>query len=91
LKSCKSPGVNPIPAELIQAGGEVLRAEIHKRIRLNWNIEELPHQCKESVVVPVHKKGDKTVCRSYQGTSFLSNSYKISSTILLSNLTPSAE
>jgi hypothetical protein len=25
-----------------------------------WNKEELPDQWKESVIVPVHKKGDKT-------------------------------
>jgi hypothetical protein len=25
-----------------------------------WNKEELPNQCKESIIVPVHKEGDKT-------------------------------
>jgi uncharacterized FlaG/YvyC family protein len=32
LKTYKSPGVDQIPAELIQAGGEALRSEIHKLI-----------------------------------------------------------
>jgi hypothetical protein len=44
LKSYKSPGVDQIPAELIQAGGEKLRSEIHKLIKLLWNKEEFPHQ-----------------------------------------------
>jgi hypothetical protein len=57
LKMYKSPGVDQIAAELIQAGGETLRSEIHKLIKLAWNKEELPHQWKESIVVPVHKKG----------------------------------
>jgi hypothetical protein len=56
LKRCKSPGADQIPAELIQAGGETLRSDIHKLIRLIWNKEELPHQWKESIVVPIHKK-----------------------------------
>jgi hypothetical protein len=60
LKRYKSPGVDQIPAELIQAGGETLRSEIHNRITLIWN-KELPHQWKESIVVPIHKKGDKTL------------------------------
>jgi hypothetical protein len=30
LKSYKSPGVDQIPAELVQAGGETLLSEIHK-------------------------------------------------------------
>jgi hypothetical protein len=34
LKSYKSPGVDQIPAELIQAGGETLRSDIHKLIKL---------------------------------------------------------
>jgi hypothetical protein len=43
-KRYKSPGVDQIPAELIQAGGETLRSEIHKLIKLIWNKEELPQQ-----------------------------------------------
>jgi hypothetical protein len=42
LKSYKSPGVDQIPAELIKAGGETLRFEIYKLIKLIWNKEELP-------------------------------------------------
>jgi hypothetical protein len=68
----KSPGVDQIPAELIQAGGETLRSEIHKLIKLIWNKEELPHQWKESIVVPIHKKGDRTDCSNYRGISLLS-------------------
>jgi hypothetical protein len=59
LKSYRSPGVDQIPAELIQAGGETLCSEILKLIKLILNKEELPHQWKESIVVPIHKKGDK--------------------------------
>jgi hypothetical protein len=44
LKRYKSPGVDQIPAEVIQAGGETLRSAIHKLIKLIWNKEELPHQ-----------------------------------------------
>jgi hypothetical protein len=37
LKRYKSPGVDQIPAELIQAGGEILHSEIHKLTKLIWN------------------------------------------------------
>jgi hypothetical protein len=59
LKMYKSPGVDQIPALLIKAGGETLRSEIHKLIKLIWNKEELHHQWKESIMVPIQKKGDK--------------------------------
>jgi hypothetical protein len=91
LKRYKSSGVDQIPAELIQAGGGTLRSEIHKLIKLIWNKEELPQQWKESIVVPIHKKGDKTDCSNYRGISLLSTSYKILSNILLARLTPNAD
>jgi hypothetical protein len=53
------------PAELIQAWGGTLHSEIHKLIKLIWNKEELTHQWKESIVVPIYKKGDKTECSNY--------------------------
>jgi hypothetical protein len=88
LKTYKPLGVDQIPAELFQARGETLRSEIHKLIKLIWNKEQLPHQWKESTVVPIHKKGDKTDYSNYRGISLLSTSCKILSNILLARLTP---
>jgi hypothetical protein len=48
-------------------GGGILHSEIHKLIMLIWNKEELPLQWKESIVVPIHKKGDKSDCSNYRG------------------------
>jgi hypothetical protein len=42
LKKYKSPGSDQIPAELIQAGGEILLSEIIKLINSVWNKEDLP-------------------------------------------------
>jgi hypothetical protein len=60
LKSHKSPGIDQIPAELIIAGGRIIQSEIHKLIISTWNKEELPEKWKESIIVPIYKKGDKT-------------------------------
>jgi hypothetical protein len=57
LKSYKSPGTDQIPAELIKAGGETLNSEIHRFICCIFNEEELPQQWKESIIVPIYKKG----------------------------------
>jgi hypothetical protein len=87
LKKYKSPGSDQIPAELIQAGGEILLSAIHKLIYSVWSKEELPDQWKESIIVLIHKKGDKTDCNNYRGISLLSTSYKMLSNIL-SRLVP---
>jgi hypothetical protein len=57
LKKYKSPGSDEIPAELIQAGREILLSTIHKHINSIWNKGEFPDQCKESMIVPIHKNG----------------------------------
>jgi hypothetical protein len=52
MKKYKSPGSDQIPAELIQAGGEILLSEIHKLINFVWYKEKLPDQWKEYIIVP---------------------------------------
>jgi hypothetical protein len=91
LKRHKSPGTDQIPAELIKAGGRTIPSEIHKLINSIWDKEELPEQWKESIVVPIYKKGDKTDFSNYRGISRLSTTYKILSNIRLSRLTPCAD
>jgi hypothetical protein len=55
LKKYISPGSDQIPAQLIQAGGELLLSAIHKLINSIWNKKELLYQSKESIIIPVHK------------------------------------
>jgi hypothetical protein len=45
-------------------------------------------QWKESIIVPIHKKRDKTACNNYREISLLSTSYKLLSNILVSRLDP---
>ena len=90
LKNHKSPGTDQIPAELIKAGGRTIRCEIYKLIISIWNKEELPDEWKESIIVPIYKKGDKTECNNYRGILLLPTTYKVLSNILLSRLIPYA-
>jgi len=91
LKNHKSPGIDQIPAELIEAGGRTICCAIHKFIIYIWNKEELPEEWKESTIVPIHKMGDKTDCNKYRGISLLLTAYKILSNILFSMLIPYSE
>src|SRR5215475_5791408 len=77
LKSHNSPGIDQIPAALIKAGGRTLRCAIHELIISIWNKEELPEEWKESIIVPIYKKGDKTDCNNYRSISLLPTTYKI--------------
>jgi hypothetical protein len=71
LKNCKMPGSGQIPAELIQAVGEIIQSDIHKLNNSVWNKEEFPDQWNEFISVPSHKNGDKIDCSEYCGTALL--------------------
>ena len=90
-KSHKSTGIDQTPAELFEAGGKTIRCEIHELIIFIWNKEELPERWKESITVPIYKKGDKTDYNNSRGISLFLTTYKILSNNLLSRLTPYAE
>jgi len=90
LKSHKSPGIDQISGELIKAGGRTIRSEIHILIISIWNKEELHEEWKESILIPIYKKGDETYFSNYRGISLLPTAYKILFNILLSSLTPYA-
>jgi hypothetical protein len=86
LEKYKSPGSDQIPTELIQAGGEILRSQVHEIINFTWDKEKLPDSWKEFIIEAVHKKGDKIDCTNYCEITLLSTSYKILFNILLSRL-----
>jgi len=69
-KSNKSPVTDQIPAELIIAGSKAFGCEILILIISNWNKEELPEEWKESIIVAVDKKSDKTECSNYRRDNF---------------------
>jgi hypothetical protein len=71
FKKYKSPSSDEILAELIQAGDEILLSVIHLLMNSVWNKEEFPYQWKGSVIVPIHKKDDRTDCNNYHGLSLL--------------------
>ena len=62
--------IDQIPAELIKVGGRTLCLEIHKLITSIWKREKQSEEWKESIVVPIHKKGDKTDCNNYRAYHF---------------------
>jgi hypothetical protein len=57
LERYRSPSMDQILAELIQAGGNTLCSENH-RLNSISNKEEMPQQWKESITLLIYKKSD---------------------------------
>jgi hypothetical protein len=87
LKTCKSPGSVQIRGELIQAGAETLRSEIHKLIHSVWNKEEFPDQWKGFVIVPIYKKAIKQTVAIIVRYHYYQFHTKLAN-VLLSRLSP---
>ena len=58
LKNNKSPGIDELPAELLQALPEAAIDELHNLLTDAWINEYIPGEWRTSVIIPVFKKGD---------------------------------
>ena len=91
LKKGKSAGVDNIPAELVQAGGETMidvLTEICNRI---WRTGEWPTPWTHSLIITLPKKGNLQLCQNYRTISLISHSSKVMLKIILNRLKPLAE
>ena len=87
LKKRKSPGVDNIPAEEIQAAGSVgLDIVLFELCRQIWNTECFPQNWKKSVIVPIHKKSDRLCCDNYKGISLLHHCEKVIASVILQRI-----
>lgn len=90
-KRHKASGPDGIPAEALKEGGEELTRHIHELIVKIWSTEEMPPDFRDSLVVPIFKKGDRTNCNNYRGISLLSCLGKLIAQILANRIVPLVE
>ena len=91
LKKGKSVGVNNIPAELVQAGGEDVITTLMTICNMIWQTREWPTPWTQSLVITLPKKGNLQQCQNYQTISLISHPGKVMLKIILNRLKPQAE
>ena len=91
LKPGKSAGVDNIPAELLQAGGETMIDVLLNICNKIWQTGEWPTPWTQSLVITLPKKGNLLQCQNYRTISLISHASKVILKILLNRLTPQAE
>ena len=91
LKKGKSAGVDNIPGELIQAGGQPLIAALTTICNKIWDSGEWPTQWTQSLVITLPKKGNLQLCSNYRTISLISHPSKIMLRVILNRLKPQAE
>ena len=56
LKKGKSPGIDNIPGELVQAGGDAVISALHKICNKIWQTGEWPIPWTQSLIITLPKK-----------------------------------
>ena len=92
LKKGKSPGIDNIPGELVQAGGDAVISALHKICNKIWQTEEWPIPWTQSriITLPV-KKGNLQQCKNYCTVNLICHPSKVLLKVLLNRLKPRAE
>ena len=87
-KKVKSDGVENIPSELIQTGGEDVITALTTICNNIWQTGEWPTQWTQSLVITLPKKGNRQQCQNYRTISLISHPSKV---MILNRLKPQAE
>jgi hypothetical protein len=69
VKKYKLPSSDHTLVELIQESDETFVSVTYKLLNFIQNKEELSDHWKESIISPIHYKGDKTDCSNYRAIS----------------------
>ena len=88
LRAGKAAGEDGLAPELYRNGGATLLDRLATLLRTIWEKECIPSAWRMAVIIPVFKKGDKTVCSNYRGISLLNIALKILEAVILRRLCP---
>ena len=91
MKKGKSAGVDNIPAELVQAGGEDVITALTTICNTIWQTGEWPTPWTQSLVITLPKKGNLQQCQNYRTISLISHPSKVMVKIILNRQKPQAE
>ena len=86
IRTCpknKSPGVDEIPIEAVQACGTTGVKWLKRIFNIAWKERKVPEDWQKAIIVPIwKKKGNKRDCNTYRGISLLSHIGKVYAKIL---------
>ncbi len=86
LKNNKAPGIDAIPCEFFKFLNNDVLILILGVINRLFCGEDFPDNFLESIIFPLHKKGDLAVVSNFRGISFFTSFYKIYTQMLLARL-----
>ena len=86
LKNRKAPGPDNISNEMIKYGGPDLTSRLTDLFQTILKKCRIPEKWKESIIIPIYKKGCKADPENYRGISLLNTTLKLFTRVILSKL-----
>jgi len=77
LKPRKSPGSDGINNELYKHAPKSFLHTFFNFLNVCWIYGDIPEEWRSTIVIPIHKKGDRNNPDNYRGISLLNTGYKI--------------
>jgi hypothetical protein len=71
MKNGKAAGMDGIVPELLKFGDDSMINILHKLFIHVWKVGSVPYEWRDSIVIPIPKKGDATHCDNNRGISLL--------------------
>ena len=84
-------GIDNIPGELVQAGGDAVISALHKICNKIWQTGELSTPWTQSLIITLTKKGNLQQCKNYRTISLKCSPSKVLLKVLLNRLKRQAE
>ncbi|VVC46280.1 Reverse transcriptase domain [Cinara cedri] len=88
LKNKKTPGVDEIPAELIQNCGYNTKKIIYEMIKKCYETGQVPSDFTKCIIVPIPKKTTAKTCEQHRTLNLISHASKILTRIVLKRMEP---
>jgi hypothetical protein len=62
--------------------------KLDELVRQICEVERIHVEWRETIIVPIHKRGDRDKCENYRGITLQNAAYKVLSNIILEKIKP---
>ncbi|CAH8475061.1 unnamed protein product, partial [Schistosoma intercalatum] len=91
LKRGKAAGPDGLVPEVFKDGGPILAIRLTNILAKIWELDVIPSDWSQSLIVPIYKRGSKSFCDNHRGIILTNIVFKILTSIIIRRLTKTRE
>ncbi|KAH9591127.1 hypothetical protein MS3_00003531 [Schistosoma haematobium] len=91
LRRGRAAGSDGWTPEVFKDADPVLATRLTNNLAKMWELNAIPSDWSESLIIPIYKKGSKSSCDKHRGISLSNISFKTLASIIIGRLTRNRE